>query len=122
MPTQRTVVTDWTAGGFPAGWETVEEEEWDIRERTLMLALDYYEAGLCRRCGQHLSKTMDPMTDPDRPEAERHWTADGPDECFCCKAMYRAEKKLTDDEDSRELAAYAIHVPTLVKVAPRIRD
>ncbi len=120
-PKTITVVTEWTPAGFPVRWESREEVEWDLRQRSLMLALAYYEGGLCRRCGQHLSKTMDPMTDPDRPEATANWVADGPDECFCCKALHRAEKKLSEDKESGDLGAYAIHVPMLVPVTPRGR-
>lgn len=86
-----------------------------------MLALGYYEGGCCRRCGEHLSRSMDPMTDADRPEAPHNWRAEGPDECFACKALARAEKSLSDEEGGSDRAAYTVFHPVLVPVKPRIR-
>jgi hypothetical protein len=120
-PKTTTTVTKFDGAGRAVRWETVTEPEWDTRERSLMLALAYWEAGLCRRCGEHMSKTLDPMTDPDRPEATRRWVAEGPDECDCCKAMVRAERKLADDENAGGMAAWAFHTPALIAVKPRLR-
>jgi len=92
-PRQVTKVLSWTSDGKPAVWETRVEPEWDSYERSLMLALDWWESGLCQRCGHHLDETTDPDTDPDNPAAKRTWLADGPYECFACKTLYQAEKK-----------------------------
>lgn len=87
-----------------------------------MLALAYWEGGLCRRCGEHLSQSMDPMTDPDRPEATQRWVAED-DECFCCKAMVRADKALRDGKDrDPDAPGYTIHTPALVPTRPRTRQ
>lgn len=86
-----------------------------------MLALAHWEGGLCRRCGEHLSRAMDPMTDPDRPEATSAWVADGPYECHCCKALAKADAALQKQEGGPELAAYSVHTPALVPKTPKVR-
>lgn len=117
-PKTTTKAIEWR-DGQPAAWETTSEPEWDTRERSLMLALAYWEAGLCKRCGEHLSRGMDPMTDPDSPEADHRWVAEGPDECHCCKALVRAEKKWADD--APDSAPYSVFTPALVPTTPRVR-
>lgn len=119
-PKQITKVTKWR-GDQPAEWETVTEPEWDGRERRWMLALALYESTLCSRCGQGLDETTDPNTDPDRPEASRRWVAQGPTECFCCKVMVRAEKKLREDENSGGMEHWAVFTPAIVAKKPRVR-
>lgn len=84
-----------------------------------MLALAYWEAGLCRRCGEHLSRGMDPMTDVDRPEADQKWIAEGPDECFCCRALVQAETALAANEDTAKRAPFSVFTPALVPKKPR---
>lgn len=120
-PVERTRVTEWTPDGRAVAWETRRDAEWDHRERRWMLALALYESTLCGKCGQPLDQTTDPNTDPDRPEATRQWVADGPTECFCCKALVRAEKRLTDDENSGGMENWSIHVPLLKAKRPRRR-
>lgn len=120
-PKQTSTVTAWDEQGRPTQWTTVTEPEWDRRERSLMLALNHYEAGLCRRCGQHLAHAMDPNTDPDNPEASQRWIADGPDECHSCKSLVRAERQLGDEEGGQDRLAYTVYVPALVAVKPRLR-
>lgn len=77
-----------------------------------MLALALWEAGLCRRCGHHLDQTTDPDNDPDNPRAPRAWVADGPDECYGCKALHRAETRW--HKESPESAPYVIWSAALV--------
>jgi hypothetical protein len=120
-PVERTRVTAYDQQGRPAAWETRRETEWDPRERRWMLALALYEAGLCQKCGQSLDHTTDPNTDPDRPDATQQWIADGPFECFCCKALVRAERKLSDDENSGGIEQWSIHSPVLIAKKPRRR-
>lgn len=116
-------MTGWDAQGRPLQWTTVAETEWDRRERSLMLALAFHEAGLCQRCGQHLSHSMDPNTDPDRPEATQQWIAVGPDECHSCKVLVRAEQALANDKDGggEKLLPYVVHAPALIAKRPRLR-
>lgn len=116
---QLTRVTAWTEDGRPAAWETRTETEWDSRERSLMLALQLWEAGLCRRCGHHLDETTDPAHDQDNPETAHGWIADGPDECHACKALHRAEEKW--HKESPEVAPYSIWSAVLVAKRPRLR-
>lgn len=118
-PRQFTRVTAWTEDGRPAAWVTRTEPEWDSRERSLMLALGVWEAGLCRRCGHHLDETTDPGNDQDNPETAHGWIADGPDECFACKALHRAEDKW--HKESPEVAPYSIWSAALVAKRPRLR-
>lgn len=121
-PRQATVVTSWDDQGRPAGWVTTEETEWDTRERSMMLALGYFEGGCCQRCGEHLAKAMDPANDPDNLfEATGRWVAEGPDECFSCKALVKAEAALNQEEGGAELANYAVFTPKLIPITPRRR-
>jgi hypothetical protein len=75
---------------------TVAESEWDDRERSWMLALQHYELTLCRRCNTPLAESTDPNHDPDNPDAEYHYLADGPDECHACKVLLRADKQWSE--------------------------
>ncbi|WP_431935792.1 hypothetical protein [Micromonospora sp. RP3T] len=118
-PRTVTRVTAWTDDGRPAGWETRTEAEWDGRERSLVLALGMWEAGLCRRCGHHLDETTDPDHDQDNPEAGHGWIADGPDECFACKALHRAEEKW--QKEAPEVAPYSIWAAALIAKRRRMR-
>lgn len=118
-PVERTRVTEFDEQGRAVAWETTREPEWDRRERRWMLALDFYESTLCGKCNQPLELTTDPNTDPDRPEATQRWKADGPTECFCCKALVRAEKKLVDDENSGGMEDWGIFSPVIVAKRPR---
>lgn len=105
-------------------WVTTTEREWDTRERSLMLALDFYEAGQCRRCGEHLSHAADPMTDPDRPEAPRMWVGNDPDECHSCKALHRKEAEWAgaDEDGPKSVDPWLIFTSSLVDKKPRIRS
>jgi hypothetical protein len=118
-PRQITKVLAYDEQGRPAQWETRTEPEWDGRERSLVLALAYWEAGLCRKCGCHLEETTDPAHDQDNPETSFGWAADGPDECFACKAMYRAEH--ARQKEAPETAHYEIWSPVLLAKRPRLR-
>lgn len=122
-PCTTSTVTGWDDQGRPSVWVSKPEQEWDRRERSLMLALTFHEAGLCGRCGQHLSHSMDPNTDPDRPEATQQWIAVGPDECHSCKALVRAEQALANDKDGGgdKLLPFVVHAPALVAKKPRTR-
>lgn len=86
-----------------------------------MLALDYWEAGLCRRCGQHLSDAMDEHTDPDNPASPRRWVAEGPDECHSCKALHAAERGVRKQEGGDDLMGHSVFHPVLVTVQPQQR-
>lgn len=122
-PRQTSTVTEWDEQGRPAKWVTITEPEWDRRERSLMLALHQYEAGLCKRCGQHLSHAMDPNTDPDRPDATQTWKAEGPDECHSCKTLVRAERQLAGEDEGAggDRLTYSVYAPVLVAKRPRQR-
>ncbi|WP_285475233.1 hypothetical protein [Actinoplanes sp. NBRC 101535] len=113
-------VTAWDEAGRPAAWTMRPEPEWDGRERSLMLALDMWEAGLCRRCGEHLEQSADPDTDPDDPRSSQAWRAEDPTECFSCKVLARSERRAAprgdDDEDA---SPWLIHTTQLVPKTPR---
>lgn len=117
-PKQTSRVTEWTEQGWPAAWETTTETQWNRRERSLMIALTEWEAGLCRRCGHHLADTTDPDTDPDNRAGSRAWVAEET-ECFACKAVYRDEQRCAPKENGdggmpRDVAAALIHSAYLV--------
>ncbi|MEV2239529.1 hypothetical protein [Micromonospora sp. NPDC049891] len=111
-PTETTEVVEWDEQGRPKRWVTRREVEWDVRERAWMLALDWYEASLCRKCGQPLSECTDPTNDPDNPASERMYVAEEPTECFSCKVLVRAEERWHKaDPDS---SPFVIHNAVLV--------
>lgn len=78
-----------------------------------MLALDHYEAALCRKCGHSLGDTTDPDTDPDNPASSRRWVAEVPAECYCCKVLARSERKIADDDNNRIPTEALIHTAVL---------
>ncbi len=82
-----------------------------------MLALDWYEASLCRKCGQPLAECTDPDNDPDNPTAPRQYVAEDPAECFSCKVLLRSEKKWSDNDPDQ--APHMIHTAVLVGRPPR---
>jgi len=118
-PRTITKVTRYDKRGRPAVWETRTEREWDPRERSLILALGFWEAGLCRKCGEHLDATTDPANDQDNPATSYGWAADGPDECFACKALHRAEERR--HKEAPDVGPYEIWSPVLLGKKPRLR-
>lgn len=126
-PVERTRVLEYDEQGRPVRWETTRDVEWDEQERALMLALGLFEAQMCRKCGMHLSQAMDPMNDPDLPEAPRRWVADGPDECFSCKALVRADREWSAAQDENvknggeDSSPWTVHTPLLKTKPVRVR-
>lgn len=84
-----------------------------------MLALDWYESSLCRKCGQPLAECTDPSNDPDNPDAPRQYVAEQPTECFSCKALVKAEAKSAKGDP--DAAPYLIHTAVLVDKPPSRR-
>lgn len=117
-PTETTTVLAYDEQGRPARWETVRESEWDRRQRSLVLAYRLWEAGLCRRCGEHLGHATDPDTDPSNPMAHRAWIAEDPTECYSCAALVGSEKSRAADDN----ASWLIHTTALVTKKPRLRS
>lgn len=77
-----------------------------------MLALDWYEASLCRKCGQPLAECTDPDNDPDNPQSPRMYVAEDPAECFSCKVLVKSERKWSESEPDQ--APHMIHTAVLV--------
>ncbi|MGW1057627.1 hypothetical protein [Micromonospora rubida] len=71
------------------------EPEWTDQQLALMLALDEYEASLCRRCGHLLEETTRPEHDYNNPLATAvYMPAPGmPMQCHCCAALERSEQQ-----------------------------
>lgn len=113
-PREVTTVTGWDEQGRPARWETVREPEWDRRQRSLVLAYQLWRAGLCRRCGEHLTVATDPDTEPGNPQASRAWVAEPPTECFSCAALHHSEHERAKDPN----APWLIHTNALVTKKP----
>lgn len=84
-----------------------------------MLALDWYEAGLCRKCGHTLAETTDPDNDPDNPAAPRMYVAEQPIECLHCKVLTKSEQKWSKADPGQ--APYLIHTAVLVERPARRR-
>jgi hypothetical protein len=117
-PREFTEVVEWSDKGFPARSITRREVEWDDGQRLWMLALAYYEASLCRKCGHSLNDTLNPNTDPDNPYADRQWIAEVPEQCFCCKVLAKSEKKWAEDKNNRIPPEALIHTAVLVGKTP----
>lgn len=97
---------------------TTRGVEWDEVERGWLLALDLYEAGLCKRCGVPLAESLDADHDPDNPDAPYHYVADQPAACNHCLVLVRSERAWSK---LREADAPAlIHTARLVK--RKVRD
>jgi hypothetical protein len=111
-------VLEFDDAGRPVRWETTREPEWDTRERSLVLAYRHWQAGLCKRCGEHLEHATDPDTDPTDPGASQAWVAELPTECFSCSALVRSERTYKDDDN----APWLIHTNALVTKKPRLRS
>lgn len=70
------------------------ETEWDPQQVAWMLALEAYEQGLCKRCGEPLEETTRIEHDFNNPFGEAvYLPAPGtPVQCHCCAALERSEK------------------------------
>lgn len=118
-PREVTEVTGWDEQGRPKGWTTRRESPWNSRERGWMLALDWHEGGLCRKCGHSLAETTDPNNDPDNPRAPRMYVAEQPVECLHCKVLAKSEQKWSKQDPDQ--APYLIHTAVLVDRPARRR-
>lgn len=66
---------------------TRTEPEWDDGQRLWMLALNQFEAGLCRKCGNDLHESTD---------VAFTWVADAPTECMACTSLAKAERRYSE--------------------------
>ncbi|WP_285787769.1 hypothetical protein [Micromonospora sp. NBRC 101691] len=59
-----------------------------------MVALDEYESGLCKQCGQPLEETTKPEYDFNNPFGVALYEAapNTPVQCHCCAALQRSER------------------------------
>jgi len=80
------------------------EVEWDDAEQTVMLALQYYQNGLCPKCGGPLSVCTDAAN-------EMRFDAGLPIRCHATTARGRAAEKYRDQPGSEALM-----------FVPRLRD
>ncbi|RAO26469.1 hypothetical protein PSN13_06497 [Micromonospora saelicesensis] len=71
------------------------EPEWNDQQVALLVALEEYEAGLCKRCGTDLVEATDPAHDFNNPLATAvYLPAPGtPVQCHCCAALERSEQQ-----------------------------
>lgn len=119
-PRELTTVTQFDEQGRAVQWETSREPEWDDRERSLMLAYAFYVDTLCRKCSQPLVESMNEDNDPDNPQGSRKYVAQGPDECFCCKALVRADRTWSDAQQKNakdggeDMSPWTVHTPMLI--------
>ena len=72
------------------------EAEWNDHQLALMVALEEYEAGLCRRCGHDLQESTDPKHDYNNPLGSGYYApAEGtPIQCHACAALERSEQQV----------------------------
>jgi hypothetical protein len=68
------------------------EPEWDDGQRLWMLALAYYEATLCRKCGHDLHSST---------STKWAWQADDPIECKSCTALSRSESAYATNAEGK---------------------
>lgn len=61
----------------------------------LLVALEEYEQGLCKRCGTAVEESTDPAHDYNNPLATAvYLPAPGtPAQCHCCAALERSEQQ-----------------------------
>lgn len=89
------------------------ESEWNDQQVALMVALEEYEQGLCKRCGNPLEETTDPGHDFNNPLAKAvYLPAPGtPVQCHCCAALERSEQQ-TNAQNPQFPAAmlHAVHL------------
>lgn len=71
------------------------EPEWNDGQVALLVALEEYEQGLCKRCGTALEESTDPAHDFNNPLARAvYLPAPGmPVQCHCCAALERSEQQ-----------------------------
>jgi hypothetical protein len=96
---------------------TVREPEWTEGERAWMLALGYYEATLCRKCGTPLAESTDIDNHPDLTDSPYQYVAEDPAQCLCCLVLLRSERKWA--EAAPDEASSMIHTAVLVARPPR---
>lgn len=63
-----------------------------------MLALAWYRASLCQRCGGHGDETTDPANDRNNPQGRGIYRASPPVECHRCTALMAVEREYADDK------------------------
>ncbi|MFI6819718.1 hypothetical protein ACIBJE_02050 [Micromonospora sp. NPDC050187] len=70
------------------------ETEWTAEQVGWLAALEEYEAGLCKQCGQPLSETTKPEHDFNNPLSPAFYEAapGTPVQCHCCAALQRSER------------------------------
>ncbi|PWR08571.1 hypothetical protein DKT68_15250 [Micromonospora acroterricola] len=80
----------------------------------LMVALEEYEAGLCKRCGHDLAESTDPAHDYNNPTATAvYLPAPGtPVQCHCCAALERSEQAVA--AQNPQFPAAIMHAVQLV--------
>lgn len=103
--------------GRAIGATVTREPEWTNAERAWMLALGFYEATLCRKCGTPLDESTDVANHPDLHDAPYQYVAEAPTQCLCCLVLQRSERKWADAAPDE--AASMIHTAVLVARPPR---
>lgn len=90
------------------------EAEWNDHQLALMVALEEYEAGLCKRCGTALEESTDPAHDFNNPLATAvYMPAPGtPIQCHCCAALERSEQQT--NQQNPQFPAAIMHAVQLV--------
>jgi hypothetical protein len=70
------------------------ESEWSPEQLGWLVALDEYESGLCKQCGQMLSETTKIEHDFNNPFGTAFYEAapGTPVQCHCCAALQRSER------------------------------
>lgn len=121
-PRTVTRVLEHDGQGRPVRWETIPAEpEWNDRQRALVMALQLWEASLCRRCGEHLGRATDPDTDGEDPHAHWAWEPEAPTECLSCRALVKSEQDWDTEENRKKgLDRWLIHTTRLVPKKPRL--
>lgn len=82
-------------------------QAWTHHDRSLALALNYYETDLCNGCGQPMDEAMD-------PDNERAYHAPSPHRCHACTAIATKTEEYKDVPHASEALRF-----TVEKRAPR---
>ncbi|ATO14691.1 hypothetical protein CO540_13335 [Micromonospora sp. WMMA2032] len=74
---------------------SVPESEWNDQQLALMVALEEYEDGQCRRCGHELAESTDPGNDYNNPFGSGFYAPlpGTPVQCHACAALERSEQQ-----------------------------
>lgn len=89
------------------------EPEWNDHQLALLVALEEYEAGLCKRCGHDLAESTDPAHDHNNLFGKAMYLPmpGTPVQCYACSALERSEQQVAAQNPQHPGALmHAVHL------------